>query len=303
MDEVDEEHAPQVSHGAFGPEEDGVDDQAVVHDDTDAAGQADNQGYAKHIPGPIDEGLGEFGLPHSGDNADENGDFKVSWSDVPTATSYILEESDNLYFVDPVVVYSDTLTEKQIEDQGSGNWYYRVRAVSSTDQGPWSQSKFTFVQYGVFLPLISKDFPPTSDCTPDPPGESDNIGDALIVCSDQAVPGKVSYDDEDWDDVYQIYTVEGQMLTVALSGSGGNADLYLFNPFATDIYGDPHEAYSMTSGNDEFIEGTVLVGGYWYIDVSSAEGTTNYNLVVTLSDTTTSQAVGFSKSTDGRQPR
>ncbi|MFN2197322.1 MAG: PPC domain-containing protein, partial [Anaerolineales bacterium] len=220
---------------------------------------------------------------------------------VPTATSYILEESNNPYFVDPLVVYNGPLTEKQVKNQAGGSWSYRVRAVSDTDQSPWSDSESALVRYQVFLPMAFNGFPLTADCTPDPAGDSDNINDALTICSGQPVTGQVS--DDDWDDVFQIDTVEGQMLTIALSGSGGDADLYLYNPSATDIYGDPYEAYSTSYGNDEFIQGTVLVGGYWYIDVASYEGTTNYNLMVTLSDTTTSQAVGFSKPTDGRQPR
>jgi hypothetical protein len=46
---------------------------------------------------------------------------------------------------------------------------------------------------------------------------------------------------------------------------------------------DTPSASSRNWGNNESIQGTVLVGGFWYIDVYSYEGTTNYNVTVTLS--------------------
>ena len=130
--------------------------------------------------------------------------------------------------------------------------------------------------YFVYLPLVS-----SPSCTPDPPGESDNVNDALIVCSGQTVSGQVS--DDDWDDVYKILTMANQQLTISMNGSGGDADLYLFPPNTTDVNTDPYVDFSENDGNDEYIQGTVLEGGFWYIDVFSYEGTTNYNLTITLS--------------------
>ena len=219
------------------------------------------------------------------DNSDQDGDFTVKWTTVTTA-SYILEESDNPYFVDPVEVYSGASTEKQVEDQGGGSWYYRVRAVSNTDQSPWSQSQSTSVLYKLYMPLIIKHYYSTSNCTPDPAGDSDDIDDALIICDGQVVPGQVS--DDDYDDVFKIYAVKGQTLSAALSGSGGDADLYLYAPGSTGIYVNSPWAYSITPySSQELISLTIPESGYWYVNVFSYSGTINYSLTTTLSATST----------------
>lgn len=127
----------------------------------------------------------------------------------------------------------------------------------------------------VYLPLV---FVP---CTPDPPGESNNVNDALTVCSGQTVSGQVS--DADWDDVYKIRTVPNQQLTLSMNGSGGDADLFLFPPSTTDTDTDPWAEVSDNDGNNEYIQYTVLEGGFWYIDVFHYEGAINYNLTITLS--------------------
>jgi hypothetical protein len=237
------------------------------------------------------------------DNSDMEPRYTVEWSSVSGATSYVLEESNNPYFVDPVVVYSGPLTNNEITNQQSGTWYYRARAISGTDQGPWGTDQSTEVGAYVYLPVIVKELaePEPSDCTPDPPGDSDNIGDALIICSGQIVTGQVS--DSDLDDVYRIEAVNGQHLLITTSGSGGDMDLYLYAPDATDIYGDAPVAYSATTGNDEIISGTVLVSGYWYVNLYSYDGTTNYTVVVTLSDSTTSQTIEFKSTGTGHQRR
>jgi hypothetical protein len=127
----------------------------------------------------------------------------------------------------------------------------------------------------VYLPLVQV------SCKPDPPGESDNVNNALTVCSGQTVSGQVS--GEDWDDVYKILTVANQQLTISMSGSGGDADLFLFPPGTTDVDTDPWADVSGNDDNNEYIQYTVLEGGSWYIDVFSWEGTTNYNLTIILS--------------------
>lgn len=150
-----------------------------------------------------------------------------------------------------------------IVSSGKGN--YASREPRSPEQ----------LDHMVYLPIV------VTSCLPDPPGDSDNIDDALIVCSGQTVPGQVG--DDDWDDVYQVRAVANQQLTVSLNGTGGDADLYLYAPDATDIYSDDYADSSTNIGNDELIEGTVPEEGYWYIDVNSFEGTTDYQLTVTLS--------------------
>ena len=129
--------------------------------------------------------------------------------------------------------------------------------------------------YSIYLPLV------INPCTPAPPGESDNVNDALTVCSGQTVSGQVS--DADWDDVYKIWTVANHKLTISMNGSGGDADLFLFPPDTTDIDTDPWAEDSTEDGNNESIQYTVLEGGFWYIDVFSYTGSTNYNVTITLS--------------------
>jgi secreted trypsin-like serine protease len=62
----------------------------------------------------------------------------------------------------------------------------------------------------VYLPLTINTTSGTSQtCIPDPAGESDNISDALIICSGNTVSGNTSYPN-DLDDVYKIYVQSGR---------------------------------------------------------------------------------------------
>jgi hypothetical protein len=133
--------------------------------------------------------------------------------------------------------------------------------------------------YLVFLPLVLKGADP---CTPT--GDSSNIGNALTICSGHTVSGQVS-DPADLDDVFKLFISANHILTISMNGSGGDADLYLYPPGTTDVYSDPFVDYSENIGNSEFIQGTVLASGNWYIDVYAFSGTTNYNLTATVSNT------------------
>jgi len=137
----------------------------------------------------------------------------------------------------------------------------------------------------VYLPMVmanaSDDSVPT-DCTPDPPGESDNIADALIVCSGQTVSGQVS-SPTDLDDVFKILVESGQQLTSSTTGNGGDVDLYLYPPDTSDVITDPWYTASRHSGSDESIQVTIPTGGYWYVDVYAYSGLTDYDVTVSLS--------------------
>lgn len=135
----------------------------------------------------------------------------------------------------------------------------------------------------VYLPLvvrISGSSPPAT-CTPAAPGESDGFSDARTVCSGQTVTGQVNAS-SDFDDVYKIAATAGQQLTLTLSGSGGDADLYLYSPGTTN-FSNPAAA-SAQDGNNEFIQMTLSTAGTWYIDVFAFSGTTSYKLTVTVSN-------------------
>lgn len=104
------------------------------------------------------------------------------------------------------------------------------------------------------------------------------------VVSGQELCGQVS--NSDWDDVYRIYAGVGQQLTLKMSGTGTDADLYLFAPGTPSVYGYSSYASSLNSDSSEFIQVTLPQSGYWYIDVywyiNQPAGTTDYQLTVTL---------------------
>lgn len=93
-------------------------------------------------------------------NPNQEPSYSVNWSDVLSATSYMLEESNNPYFVDPVVVYTGAMTETLLADRDGGSLYYRVRAFSTTDGSPWSDSQMTQIVFRNFLPVTLKNYIP-----------------------------------------------------------------------------------------------------------------------------------------------
>lgn len=157
----------------------------------------------------------------------------------------------------------------------------------------WNFKTWIDVQIGnitfsdfVYLPAVLKPGQVVT-CTPSPAGESNNVSDALTVCSGQSVHGQVS--DSDWDDVYKITAVANQTLTLSMSGTGvggpGDADLNLYLPGTTNISTASPYAYSNQYGNNENIQKVLPQSGVWYIDVldfKDGDGGTNYALFITL---------------------
>jgi secreted trypsin-like serine protease len=140
----------------------------------------------------------------------------------------------------------------------------------------------------VYLPMVMKNYGAVVSCTPSPPGESNNVLDALTVCSGQTVYGQVN--DSDLDDVYKISAAANQILTLSMSGTGiggsGDADLYLYPPGTVNVITDPFYARSIGYGNNEFIQVTLPQNGLWYIDIydfTNGDGGTNYALSINLS--------------------
>lgn len=186
------------------------------------------------------------------------------------------EQDEGRWFED-----STTAEESETWSINKGSAFHGPKLTATSTHLEGNTSQFGRVdRYLVYLPLVARRWP---ICTPDPPGESDNIDDALTVCSGQTVSGRVSSPDWDDDDVYKIWAVASQQLTISMYGSGGDADLYLFPPGSTDVYTDEAVDWSDGWDNDEYIHYTTTEWGFWYIDVFSAEGTTNYNLTITLS--------------------
>ena len=142
----------------------------------------------------------------------------------------------------------------------------------------------TFTDF-VYLPLITKaEPPPPPACVPQS-GESNNTNDALTTCSGHTATAQVS--SVDIDDVYKIQMTANQTLSIVMTGSGGDADLYLYPPGTTDVTTDTPVAFSATDGNNESLSGEVLTSGYWYIDVYSYDGSTNYSVTATVTNALT----------------
>jgi len=91
-------------------------------------------------------------------NPTQGGDYLVDWAEVPTATSYTLEESRDPYFSAPTVAYSGATSQFPAADQPGGTWYYRVRAFGPTGKSPWSSAQSTTVRSWIHLPLVLKDY-------------------------------------------------------------------------------------------------------------------------------------------------
>ena len=83
------------------------------------------------------------GAPNLSDisNPDGDGDYLLDWSEVAGAEGYELQEDDNLGFTSPATRYTGTDSQYQVYGQGTGLWYYRVRARSTGGDGPWSGIK------------------------------------------------------------------------------------------------------------------------------------------------------------------
>jgi calcium-activated chloride channel regulator 4 len=184
----------------------------------------------------------------------------------------------NGYLLLPVSASSQPTIYAEVSDrQGGTGGVYHVSAGRAVSGEPSTGAG------RVFLPVIARSLA-TSSCTADAPGESSNISDARIICSGQTVTGQVGPTDR--DDVYKIYVLANQRVTIQLSGSGGDADLYLYPPGTNDVNTDGYVDKSAHDGNDETIAGQVLATAYWYVDVYSFSGTTNYTLIVTISEAT-----------------
>ena len=111
----------------------------------------------------------------------------------------------------------------------------------------------------VYLPIIIKSPSGTgSSCTPSAPGESNNIADALTVCSGQTVSGQVA-NPTDFDDVYKILVTANQQLTISMNGTGGDADLFLYPPGTADVNTDVGDAGAVGVLEEDHVAGLDLV--------------------------------------------
>ncbi len=75
-------------------------------------------------------------------NPDGVGDYLVARSEVTGATSRELQEADNSDLTSSAVPYTGASSQFQVYGQGTGRWYYRVRASSAGGDGPWSNTEW-----------------------------------------------------------------------------------------------------------------------------------------------------------------
>jgi hypothetical protein len=66
-----------------------------------------------------------------------NGNIQVSWTGIPGATNYVLQEDTSADFQSPLSVHSGTGTSWSGWGRTAGEYFYRVRAENSLGQGQW----------------------------------------------------------------------------------------------------------------------------------------------------------------------
>ncbi len=84
------------------------------------------------------------------DNSDDASSYTVSWSAGRDAESYVLEQATSSSFDDASIVYNGSATSYEVNDIGSGTYYYRVKSVNGTLSSVWSNVVSVQVQAGFY---------------------------------------------------------------------------------------------------------------------------------------------------------
>ncbi len=79
------------------------------------------------------------------DNSDHDDAFLVQWLPALWATSYELQEDDQVEFSSPDSIYSGPDTSSSRSAQTAGVHFYRVRGINDLGAGPWSQVQRVWV--------------------------------------------------------------------------------------------------------------------------------------------------------------
>lgn len=79
-------------------------------------------------------------------NPDGDGNYTLDWDDVAYATSYKLQEDDNISFSSPSTIYTGAASQYNVSGRGAGTWYYRVKAVNGSLTSSWSNIRSTTVK-------------------------------------------------------------------------------------------------------------------------------------------------------------
>lgn len=156
-------------------------------------------------------------------NPDGNGDYIVNWNDVAGATSYRLEEDDNIEFNSPTVRYNGTNSQFQVSGQPTGLWYYRVLASCAGGDSPWSNIESVSV-----APAAPVLFPISNP---------DGNGDYSVHWSE--VSGATSYRlEEDDNSAFTSSTVRYIGAGSEFQVYGQEAGVWYYRVLASNAYGD-----------------------------------------------------------------
>jgi hypothetical protein len=130
-----------------------------------------------------------------------------------------------------------------------------------------------------YMPLVvNGGFSGVAICVPSE--DSDNVDDAITIASGQRVGSTVN--GSDLVDVYRFSVESGTNISLSLSGSGGDADLFLFDPTTTDVWVDPFVIGSTGLTSEEQIDWNADMTGYWYAVVLAYSGSIDYELSLSL---------------------
>ncbi|MEJ2710535.1 MAG: hypothetical protein P8074_23185 [Anaerolineales bacterium] len=90
-------------------------------------------------------------------NADYDNRYTVSWRNPATGKSYVLEESRDPTFTQPLVVYQGPNLFWIVPAEGKlpGTYYYRARTVTASGESPWSSVRSVHI-YPLFVGLKAR---------------------------------------------------------------------------------------------------------------------------------------------------
>jgi murein DD-endopeptidase MepM/ murein hydrolase activator NlpD/fibronectin type 3 domain-containing protein len=74
-------------------------------------------------------------------NADGDGNYTVSWSNISGVTSYVLQEDDNALFPSPSEVHNGSGTLWNASGKDNGVYHYRVKACDASNCSGWSNTQ------------------------------------------------------------------------------------------------------------------------------------------------------------------
>ncbi len=128
------------------------------------------------------------------DNADEDGNYTVSWSTVVDATGYALEEKVG-YIGDYAPLYSGPATSVAVTERTATLYCYRVRAVRGAQIGSWSNVVCLLVAPPTNTPTAT----PAPTNTPTPTPTVNPLSNVILYlgADSNGTVGGITFADED----------------------------------------------------------------------------------------------------------